>query len=175
MDTDSFDYSKFIHLSQYIPKRFDVFERKYQVSKKTIMKTAQRSTSVSDEDKDIRESKRLKILVTKERCNDTYGEIRDGCVDDVTSTLNSNLVLHKDTKLLSQKDFSPVDKHVLPVVPFTVAHSTDRNYIRNTAKIIARMMEKLQRCMSFVLTEIRIDADYWGESINYEMEIIILR
>ena len=107
------------------------------------MKTAQGSTSVSDVDRDIRETKRLKILVTKERCNDTYGEMHDGCIDDVAVTLNSNLVLHKDTKILSQKDFFPLDRHVLPVVPFTVAHSRDSNYISNTAKIIARMMEKL--------------------------------
>ena len=132
-----------------------------------------RTTSVNDENKYIRESKRLKILVTKERCIDTYGEIRDGCVDDVTSTLNSNLVLHKDTKLLSQKDFSPLNKHVLPVIPFTVAHSRDERYIRNTAKIIARMMEKLRRCMSFVLDEIRIDADYWGDTIFNEMEKVL--
>ena len=132
------------------------------------------STSVNDELKCIRESKRLKILVTKERCIDTYSEIRDGCVDDVCSTLNSNLVLHKDTKLLSRKDFSPTSKYVLPVAPLTMAQSIDRNYIRNTAKIIARMMEKVRRCMSFVLAEIRIDAEYWGESIFNEMEKVIM-
>ena len=99
------------------------------------------------------------------------GEIRDGDVDDASRALNQSLILHKDTVLMNTGKFPK--KHLMPVVYYSVAWSTDNNYIVKTASVIGSVLEKLQMRMLEVLDDINMDSGFWKARTYDEMEELL--
>ena len=119
----------------------------------------------------MRYSKRAKILGSIQKSEEMYGEIRDGDVDDASRALNQSLILHKDTVLMNTGKFPK--KHLMPVVYYSVAWSTDNNYIVKTASVIGSVLEKLQMRMLEVLDDIKMDSGFWKARTYDEMEDLL--